>query len=222
MNLPKKRKPLLPSTEPQTETSASQIPEKLIDTLLRSCKKLPLIDFKEAYCNNDLTVLGQGTPEEMQAAWNEILFEYSSLLKSENSDFIFSVSKKIALIHADITFIDGAVMVLRTVKDEALIEGLRDLGYPLIEGFKDADLDRIISLSKRMLFDLEDLEKEYATLTKTMTGKKQTEEDFEQTIAILSKHQGYQINQRKTMVSEFCSIFNTYIKTANNERGQDR
>ena len=69
-----------------------------------------------------------------------------------------------------------------------------------------------------MLFDLDDLEKEYATLTKTMTGKKQTEEDFEQTISILSKHQGYQINQQKTMVSEFCGIFNTYLKTASNGR----
>lgn len=219
MNLQKKRKQSLPSTEPQTAISPSQTPEKLIDTLRRTCKKLPLADFKEAYCNNDLTVLGIGTPEDLQAAWNEILFEYSGLLKSENSDFIFSVSKKIALIHADITFIDGAVMVLRTQHDEDLIAGLRDLGYPLIEGFKEADLDRIVSLSKSMLFDLDDLEKEYATLTKTMNGKKQTEEDFEQTISILSKHQGYQINQQKTMVSEFCGIFNTYLKTASHGRG---
>jgi hypothetical protein len=175
--------------------------------------------FKQAYCNNKLEVLGTGTNEELQSIWNEILFEYSSLFLNENSDRIFELTKRITLMQADIFYIDAAVAILRNTHDEEIVEGLRNLGFPLIEGYKEKDLDRIISLSKSLIFDIEVLAQEYELLTKVKEGKKQTENDFNQTVSILSKFQGYQIIQRITSVSEYCSIFNIYLKSTDHGRG---
>ena len=186
---------------------------------LPTCETLMLYDFKQAYCNNKLDALGTGTDEELQQIWNEILFEYSSLFTNQNTDRIFELTKRITLMQADITYIDGAVIVLLSEHDKEIVEGLRNLGYPLIDGYKEKDLDRIISLSKSLIFDMEDMVAEYELLTKVKEGKKQTENDFNQTVSILSKFQGYQINQRKTSVSEYCSIFNIYLKSTENAAG---
>ena len=203
------------------EILPSQIPEKLTDTLVRSCKTLMLYDFKEAYCNHNLTVLGNGTPEELHAAWQEIMFEYSALLKSDNSEYIFELTKSISLLQADIIYIENAVQVLRYEHSEEIVEQLRQYGFPLITGYKESDLERVISLAKTKVFELQTLVTEYELLQKTTNGKAQSEDDFDATIAVLCKYQGYGINQRVTSVTEFCAIFNLFLKSTNNGRRSD-
>ena len=172
-----------------------------------------LYDFKEAYCNQNYNVLGEGTPEQQAEAWQEIMFEYASLIKSESSEYLFNLTKRITLLRADILYIETAVLYLKIEHSPEIVDQLRLYGYPLIEGYKEKDLDRIISLAKTLVYELKELCAEYDLLQKTTTGKAQSEEDFDATIAVLSKYQGYAIPQRKTSVTEFCAIFNLFLKS---------
>lgn len=177
-----------------------------------TCKTLDVARFKECYCNGDLTVLGEAPQEVLQEVWNNILFEYAALIKTENSEYLLEIGRKIALLQADLTYIESAVVYLKQQHDAEIALHLANIGYPLPENYTHTDLDGVISRAKRLLFDLEELSDEYNKLTNAQQGGKQTEDEFDELLAVLSKHQGYRIIPQTTMVNEFCSIFNIYLK----------
>lgn len=205
-----------PYTETNKEISTSpQIPECLLPAIYHhSCKTLCLDPFIQAYCNNDLSgLLISGTQnEEIHSAWNEILFEWSSLVKSENADALFELQKEIAILEHHIIYIDYAVPFLKLRYDEDIANEVRSLGYdvPQDENYQKA-LDLITSLAKRKVFDHGELVDEFNRLNKTTTGKKQSEDEFIKTVLTLAKYQGYPIDRKTTTVFDFAQIFNNYI-----------
>lgn len=218
MKLQGKKIEQLQSTEVQTD--ALTLPQANQTGILhRSCKALPLFNFIECYCNNDLTYLiisGEPTEAELQDAWNEILLEYLGLVKNEKSSYLFDLGKRITLLQYHIQHINDAVEILHYKYDSDIAGDLRGMGYKLSAEYNTEEytkqLDMIVSKCKTRVFELGELQDEYKRLDDTVTGTKQTEEDFNLTIASLSKHQGYHINKKETTLLEFCSIFNLYLK----------
>jgi len=206
----KKRRPKIKQsdyTEHPKENYLSQpapIPSNI--SLHRSCKTCPLSAFIEAYSNNNYTLLGTGTPEQIAEAWNEILFDWATLIKTEQSQYLFELSQNIGVLEARIIFIENAVMLLRIKWDEDLAEGIRK------EGYDPADLDMVISLAKRLVFDINELKDEYTRLTNTTGGKRKSEDEFYEDIAMLSKFQAYNIDPDTTTVKKYASIFNLFLK----------
>lgn len=198
-------------------------------SLHTSCKTLPFSKFKPAYCRNDysgLVIKGEPTPEELQAAWNEILFDYASLIKTENSDYLFILRKDISDLQWQIWYVDECCReespefeipagVLHIRYEEALVKELKKIGYTIKDEFgTDEYFDRlslIVSLCKSRVHDLEELRAEYDRLQKTFDGKQQTEEELDATQALLSKYQGYNIDDETTTVYRFTIIFNNYL-----------
>lgn len=209
---------------PYTETSGGILllnqPAPSNATLHRTCDTLPFFNFKKCYCLNNLSFLiieGTPTPEELSAAWNEIIFEYSTLINSDQSDHLLSLSKEILLLQHHIFYVQTAVDLLRLRHVPDIVEKLINMGYHGEYNFEDKEnynkqLDRVIALCTTNVFELGVLQDEYKRLDNTVKGKKQSEDDFDLTIAALSKHQGYRINQKETVVKEFTSIFNLYLK----------
>lgn len=211
------------STETVKETSASS---RMTDNntpsscrLLRRLSETPIAVFKQAYCNNDLhgiIVSGHPQQEMLQDAWNEIFFEYASTIKSDNTDYTFQLAKEIGLLEHHISYVDYAVYLLRHLYSAEVVEELRGLGYFHLHYTEDKaqwnqQLDRVISLCKTKLFDMEQLTEEYKRLQKTTDGKKQTEEEFNQNVLQLARFQHYRIDQLTTMMDEYVSIFNNML-----------
>lgn len=186
-------------------------------TYHRTCKTLPLEAFINAYCNNDLSGLiisnPNNEPTELQDIFNEILFEYSGLIKSENSGYIFTLSKEIAVLQHHIIYIDYATFYLELAYDEDIAQEVRNFGYTVPE-ITDPNYQHAIGLirelAKRVVFDHGNLVDEYNRLSKTISGKKQTEDEFYSTVVMLSKHQGYDIF--KVTVFVFTQVFNNYLR----------
>jgi len=207
-----------PYTETNKETSTSpQSPECPSPAIYHhSCKTLCLDPFIQAYCNNDLSgLLISGTKnEEIHSTWNEILFEWSGLVKSENADALFELQKEIAILEHHIIYIDYAVPFLKLRYDEDIANEVRSLGYDVPQ-FADENyqgaLDLITSLAKRKVFDHGELVDEFNRLNKTTTGKKQSEDEFIKTVLTLAKYQVYPIDRKTTTVFDFAQIFNNYI-----------
>lgn len=219
MTLQSKKIEPLQSTELSPESLPLKTPEHLKDLLHRTCKTLSLYAFIEAYCNDDLSFLvikGEPTQAELEESWQEILVEYSGLIKNEQSGYIFDLGKQITLLQLDINYLDRVVHFLHYRYDEEIADQLRCMGFSLDAKYGTEEytneLDMIVSLATTKVFDLGELEEEYKRLNNTATGKKQTEEDLLMTIAALSKYQGYHINKKETTVLEFASIFNLYLK----------
>lgn len=151
---------------------------------------------------------------EVHNAWNEILFEWSGLVKSENSDYLFQLQKEIAVLEHHIIYVDYAVTFLKLRYDVNIAQEVRSLGYDVPQ-FADnnyhSSLDMITSLAKRKVFDHGELVDEFNRLNKTTTGKKQSEDEFIRTIIMLAKYQGYAIDRKTTTVFDFAQIFNNYL-----------
>jgi hypothetical protein len=224
----RKQETLLDSTEILKENSVlSQQPIHPAipsSTLLhRSCRTLSLASFVEAHCNNNLKALIiSGTPEENELldAWTQIVFEYSSLIKSVESDEMFELAKEIGLLQWKVTYVDNAVFLLRHRYDVDVVHELINMGYdgvydPADDRGYQQQLDRVISLTKTDVFDLEQLIAQYERLKNTSTGKKQTEFEFLKTIQYVSQYQGYPIDRNKTTVEDFAVMFNNYIEHLN-------
>ncbi|MGN6297925.1 MAG: hypothetical protein ACTHM7_14155 [Ginsengibacter sp.] len=196
--------------------------EEVLPTVYHtSCETLPLNEFIEAFCNDNysgLVISGKSDPTEIQNAWNEILADYGSLIKSETSEYIFSLSKEIALLKWHITYVNGAVVFLENNYDEEIAQQVRDLGYEVPQ-FTDENyqkaLSRITSLVKTKIFEHSNLIDEFDRISNVRSGQKQTKEDFVSLLIILSKHQGYNIDRKTTTVYDFTQIFNNYLTEIN-------
>lgn len=208
--MPKETSVSSPMTDNSTQSSCR---------LLQRLSETPIAVFKQAYCNNELQgiiVSGHPEPEQLQDAWNEIFFEYASTIKSDNTDYTFQLAKEIGLLEHHITYVDYAVYLLRHIHSPEVVDELIALGYFHLHYSEDKaqwnqQLDRVISLCKTKIFDMEQLMEEYKRLQKTTDGKKQTEEDFNQNVLQLARFQHYRIDQLTTMMDEYVSIFNNML-----------
>lgn len=182
----------------------------------RSCKTLTLDAFIEAYFNHNYEgLLISGTMDkEVHYAWNEILFNYGRLIKSETGDYLFQLSKDIALLQWHITYVNCSVVYLEKKYDQDIANELRNLGYivpePTDENYHEG-LNRITSLAKRIVFEHGNLVDEFNSLSNIKKGKRQSEEEFISTVVMLSKYQGYAIDRKTTTVFDFVQIFNNYL-----------
>lgn len=219
----KKRKAPIPqsdSTETNTESSALPPEESsVICSLHRTCKTISLAAFIEVYCNSDFSFLiisGVPTKEQLIEAWQEIVFEWSSILKNEESAYLFELKKRIGSLEAEIVYVDFVAPLLKTQRkfrqiDAELIEELNKFGYIVSNPPEDDELDMAVSLCKTKVFEHEEMVEEYNRLNATVTGKKQTEDDFNKTIAQLSQFVHYRIDKKQTTMDEFGGIFNLYL-----------
>lgn len=222
----KQEKPEPPSasTGIQRETSASSL---MMETgtpsavrLLRSLSECPIVVFKKALCTGDLSLLivsGEPSDAQLLEAWNEIYFDYAAVLKSDSSDYTFNMAKDIGLLKQHIAYVEWAVLFLRLKYVPEVVEELQAIGYFDLEYSEDPAewerrLNRVISLAKTKVHDLENLERDYERLNKTSEGKSVTEEEFNQTVLELARFQGYRIDQVSTMMDEYVSIYNNFLR----------
>lgn len=213
------------STEMNSESSVlSEMQGAPLSSCLlhQNCKTLSVRSFKECMCNGNFAVLvisGEPSEEQLLAAWNDIVFEWGCLIKTEQSEYLFDLKKRISELSWHVSYVDMAIPLLRHKYSQQVIDQLIGLGYYGPYNFDDHEqyhraLDRIYSLVKTVAFDLDTARDEYARFDISGEGKKQTEDDFDAWVSGLSRFQGYRINQDETMMTEFAGIVNAHIREA--------
>jgi hypothetical protein len=188
--------------------------------LLRSCSEISVRKFMQAHCNGTLEVLivyGEPMQHELLQAWNEIVFDYSSRLKSTESSHINDLILQISSLQFHIGYVDNAVFLLRHRYVKEVTEYLQYLGYRFLN-FTGMDedwqrqLNRVVSQCKTRIYDLDQLMDEYDRINKTTTGQRLTEDEFIRNVAMLSKYQQTWIDKEKMMMDDYIAIFNNYLE----------
>ena len=188
----------LPETSGENLHSAKK-DKRPQSSIRRTLKEVTVSQFIECYCNNNLSVLViEGIPDvsELQQAWQDILLDYSSAAKSEASQLLFEISKKIALLQSDINDIILFSDFLRLKYDPEIAQLLQQRSLvKLTVGFDDEaayikQLDYAVSISKRKQDDLDELKADYERVKKVNEGKEITEDDFNELVAMIGKFMG--------------------------------
>jgi hypothetical protein len=188
--------------------------------LRKTCSEISVRQFIKAYCEGDLTVLiiqGEPTGEQLKEAFEEIIYDYSVQIKSDDDGYLFHLCKKIALHRWHISFVDYALSLLRIKFVKEVADELMKLGYYVDGNREDEDryqqqLNRITSLCKTQIHDLADLEEQYSRIEKTTGNKPMTRDEMMKSVATLSKYQGYRIDCDSTTLEEYINIFNNYTQ----------
>jgi hypothetical protein len=195
-------------------------------SLHRSCRTISILAFKKAYCENDysgLTISGTPTQDELQAAWNEVLFDYSMTVKNDRQDYSLNQLKTIGELSWHVTYVHNVVTFLRHRYESELVDQLVEMGYDLcydpsnIHDF-ERQLNRIVSLCKTKVFDLEQARGEYQRMEKSISGKQMSTDEFDDNVAMISQFMRFPIDDELTTMAKYCSYLNNYIRTQSRAR----
>lgn len=193
-----------------------------------SCDDLPLYNFIRIVVDNDLSQLYSEPAKfihkqaDLAAIWEDIFNEYNQLTNNTQSVHIFHLIKDITVLGSKIDIINQIVNCLMNAKDIAdyqpLIDILNEYGCAHIKitnDNKEEALKRCISICKRFAVQQLKLNADYDKLNENNSNKVTTQ-DFLNSVAVLSKHLGFQIPLHSTTVSLYISYINL-LKAANNE-----
>jgi hypothetical protein len=165
--------------------------------------------FIDVQVSKDLFHLGDGTPEQLLEAWEQLIEEYKTLTKDTANDYLFELRKSIEVI-------DKRLVILRTILDwlrdrpsEAVATLLsEEYGYTF-----EGDTERIWSMAKRELHQLRVKEAELTKL-EASPQQDQTEFDWINNMGVLSEFQGFKFNPKVDTIAEYISLLNRF-KIAN-------
>lgn len=198
-------------------------------TLHRSTRTLPYDNFITVLTEESLDPLiisGQPPVDELVTAWENICEQYNESIKTELSKSVFEAYKKVVITESKIKIIHSAILYLRNLGyDEEVAQVLNQLGYGKINKTIDQnELERYLKRyelkSSILVVLLNQYRMQYKALKPEDTSVKLEYSDYMDELAILSKHQGYNINAKKITVQEYCSIVNGYISYSNSMRKQ--
>lgn len=225
--LPKPGNGLL-STPMNTDSSATarhKTPEAILSgsTLHRQCSTLPLSHFIEIILNGDMSWLiisGTPTNAELLSAWEDILEEYASLIKTDKTENVFELYKKIVHTEWRLTFIEKSLLTLKMQYDEEVAGWVGEMGFGEVRYVADREeylrsLYAIEMRAKMLIVLLNQYKAEYRLMNPERSQEdivNNTRIRYEKEIASLSKYMGYRIVKEKTMVLEYAAIINNYLE----------
>jgi len=193
-------------------------------TYHQSCSTLLLSHFFEIMITGDLSWLiinGNTLPSQLEEAWDTIIAEYTSLIKTEKTDDIFMLYKKIKQTQFLMDYVDKCIDALKVKYDADLAAWLGEKGFGEVEYSTDRDvylrsLFGIKTSAKVLVVLLNQYNAEYKLLNKDNEVFPETETEkrfrYEKEVAELSRYQGQRINKQITVVLEYAAIINNYLE----------
>lgn len=236
----KKQKPLQTAqdsgsqyTETNLETQDTFLQNKLDNTQLsdmyhQNCKTLPVGLLFEIMITGDLAWLcisGNPLPNKLEEAWEYILEEYMTLVKTEKTDDLFQLYKKIKQTQFLKNLIDLCLDSLSVGYDEDIAKVVSEKGFGVVEYTEDKEIylrsiKAVRMSSKTLIIILNQYFTEYESLNKNNTQENiaisETDRrmSIEKEVATLSRFQGSRINKQTTTAFEYAAILNNYLENA--------
>lgn len=207
----------------------SQQDTPLLATYHQTCKTLLYDTFIKIIVEENVAYLhisGQPELSKLEDAWQDILQEYSSLIKSEKGKNIFDAWKKCCYLEWQIKYIDAVVLKFQMqipgteiyLYQEEQANRIVELGYELIPDPRQGvaayleSIKRLEMESKILIVMLNQANVDYKLLSpKQEEGQiKRTEGDYDTELAVLSKFMGTWLDKKTKTVSDVCAVINVY------------
>lgn len=180
-----------------------------------TCNTLKLSKFIDVIITGDLSHLGK--LEDPEQAWQDIYSEYVEMSQDQQSTRALTLANQISYYTNRINITNEAVNYLANRGYvQSICEGLKQMGYrlPFNENNLQADLNRVLSLSKSDHVKLQHATEQYNKIVKTDAAKV-TKFDWYQILSALAKHRGVvSISPDMITVTEYIAMdleFRAYV-----------
>lgn len=188
------------------------------DNIINSCYKLTMSKFMDCLFDNDYSVLGTGTDEELKEAWKAIYNEFSDLRKDNTTVTVFTISKEIELLKCKVSIINECLKVLWVKYDAEIAKELLKLGFahirlnPSNKPLYYKQLNDVAGSCKTYQVKLLKKEKELLQLIEQYKGKEASRESFIAINTNLSKYMSFYVDENVITVANWCSMVNNLEK----------
>lgn len=195
---------------------SSDIPSK--SQAYASCSELPLWNFIQILTTGELSYLGNGTPSELQEAWQNIYYEYFDAMPSKKSIYTIQLDAEIKYLESKIDIIQTIFDAFKQMYIPDLIPILNEYGfyYEFTPETMFDDLKKVEAECKSFVVQKEVKKAEYKRFIDEESKKPQSKTNWDDIITELSQFQGYELNEKVLTVSKFVAIFNRYNNANNN------
>lgn len=185
--------------------------------IYRSCGRIMLDRFIRIMVDQDysyLIISGKPSDKELLTAWRLISLEYVTILDIPEINHVLSVQAEILVLESKLFLTEKIISTLYIIHDDRLTAMLRGpaLGFdfpfdPMDRPTYFKNLDDVDQQAGAWRLELEQKDAELKELQTTdETGKKSTDDYFDDILMILSKSQGYQIRPTAITASQFAVL----------------
>ena len=167
-----------------------------------------------------LVKFGYATKRSLKDTWDSVFSEYMELLKDNSHKHTLNIVREYNVLSGKIEIVQAVVDTLSIIRHDGLINVLRKMGfrYRFTEASMNTDLMAVVAKAKTWAMRVRSLGEE---INKRSLEKSDiTSNDFDDILIEISAFQGYQIDPKKTTVSEYVSLINRFKKHA--EDGKQR
>lgn len=192
--------------------------------LFSKCSELPLSIFIKIILEDNIGLLvqtGKHTHQEVSQAWEAIYSEYFELVGSTDSKYMVQTARTMLIAENKIDIINACIPILSIKHNETCYKALAKIGYPIARiddpVARGRELARIVSRAKALVHIIAAAGRELKRMEEG-NGTRPSEQNFIESIARLSKFQGYRIDPEKTSVAEYIAIQRHYTLTVENRK----
>lgn len=159
-----------------------------------------------------LVISGKPTPQELKETWRQISLEYVTILDIPEVNQVMEVQAAILVLESKLLLTEKIISTLYIIHDDRLTAMLRGLDFdfpfdPMDRATYYKNLEDVDQRAGAWRLELEQKEAELKELQITdETGKKFTDDYFDDILMILSKSQGYHIRMTEITASQFAVL----------------
>jgi|SRR5688572_12721603 len=185
-----------------------------------SCHTLLMKDFIKCRVESDLQYLiisGEPTTDELNAAWAKISDEFFDLAEKAQNLYALELYMELEALHYKMQVVSECVEIMRSYRCEELVKLLKDMGYNYPFDAEDEvkylkDLDRVTTRAKALVIAYNERSARLDILKeKESPDQVESYQYYDKILAVLSKFNGYHVDENTTTVSRYAALLNLYI-----------
>lgn len=193
----------------------------ILNAKLYSFDELILWNFIQCLIKSDYKYLkktkGFIKRSKLKKYWEDIFSIYMEKSGDNSHVFLLGIMKKYTVLVNKIKVIDESLYHLSKCYSSEIAENLKSLGF-IVKKTDDQNayfknLKSIKTRAKQLVMEANKLKKEIDNFRDQAGSSEIKEEDFNESLLIMSKNQGYQINSKNITVNDFIILTKLHKST---------
>jgi hypothetical protein len=185
-------------------------------TLLHHIKDLPMALFIDVATTDNFALLGTGTAEQLQDAWDNIMQEYDSAIGSKDAHYRLEQVKELFILQSKIARGNAIITILKNSPSIEIYNELFQFEYDIPEmEYCEKSIQRMVVLFKaHQKLDISNytlIINEFESQNKDNESQKITRDSFINMIGAFTTHYKMAFNIKTESVEMYCTYVRMYI-----------
>ncbi len=187
---------------------------------MHTCSSLLLCNYITCQVDgvlDSLVIQGEASEMDKALAWQHINEEFYDLSANKQATYELTLCAELEALNYKIIVIQNTTDILKQYRVDELVDILHKMGFRFPFNHNDEaqyhkDLKRVLSRAKSLIVEYNDKAAQLEKISGTRKDNGPIDRTYyDKVLAVLSKFNGYEIDEKRITVSRYISILNVYI-----------